>query len=52
VTPEALVMLTTLEETVTASGSERRPLRSPAEIMEIARARENSLSRLLIAYIS
>ena len=45
-------MLTPLEETVTESGGERRPLRSPAEIMEIARARESSLSRLLIAYIS
>ena len=45
-------MPTPLEETVLAFGSERRPLRSPAEIMEIARARESSLSRLLIAYIS
>src|ERR1035437_7646639 len=45
-------MLIPLEETVTESGSERCPLRSPAEIMEIARGRESSLSRLLIAYIS
>ena len=45
-------MLIPLEQTVTVSASERRPLRSPAEIMEIARARESSLSRLLIAYIS
>lgn len=29
-----------------------RPSRSPAEIMEIARAREASLSRLLIAFVS
>ncbi|HEV3483627.1 MAG TPA: NnrS family protein [Candidatus Acidoferrales bacterium] len=45
-------MPTPLEGTVAASGNERRPLRSPAEIMDIARARESSLSRLLIAYIS
>ena len=45
-------MPTELEKTAAASGSERRSLRSPAEIMEIARARESSLSRLLIAYIS
>jgi len=29
-----------------------RPSRSPAEITEIARAREASLSRLLIAFVS
>src|ERR1035437_7580805 len=45
-------MLIPPEETVTASGSERRPSRSPAKTIEIARARESSLSRLLIAYIS
>jgi len=41
-----------LEKPVTVSASERRPMRSPAEVMEIARARENSLSHLLIAFIS
>jgi uncharacterized protein involved in response to NO len=45
-------MLIPLEQAVTVSASERRPRRSPAEVMEIARARESSLSRLLIAYIS
>ena len=41
-----------LEAPVSAAMSERHSSRSPAEIMEIARAREASLSRLLMAYIS
>lgn len=45
-------MLISLEQAVAVPASERRPARSPAEVMEIARARESSLSRLLIAYIS
>ena len=45
-------MLIPLESAVTVPVSERRPMRSPAEIMDIARARERSLSRLLMAYIS
>jgi uncharacterized protein involved in response to NO len=45
-------MLIQPERPVAVSVSERRPMRSPAEVMEIARARESSLSRLLIAYIS
>jgi uncharacterized protein involved in response to NO len=45
-------MSTPPKETVVAPGSDRRPLRSPAEIMDVARARESSLSRLLIAYVS
>jgi hypothetical protein len=45
-------MLIPLEQPVTVLAGERRPMRSPAEIMEIARSRESSLSRLLIAYVS
>ena len=45
-------MLVPLEQPVTVPAGERRPKRSPAEIMDIARARERSLSRLLMAYIS
>jgi uncharacterized protein involved in response to NO len=45
-------MLISLEQPVTVPAGERRPKRSPAEIMDIARARESSLSRLLIAFVS
>jgi uncharacterized protein involved in response to NO len=45
-------MLIPLEQSVTVLAGERRPMRPPAEIMEIARSRESSLSRLLIAYVS
>ncbi len=41
-----------LEISHAASPGERRPAPSPAEIMGIARAREESLSRLLMAFIS
>lgn len=41
-----------LEAPVTAADRGRGPALSPAEIMEAARAREASLSRLLMAYIS
>lgn len=37
---------------VTVPANERRPMRSPVEMMDTARARERSLSRLLMAYIS
>ena len=45
-------MLIPLEQPVSVPAGERRPQRSPAEVMEIARSRESSLSRLLIAYVS
>jgi uncharacterized protein involved in response to NO len=45
-------MLIPLEQPVTVLAGERPPMRSPAEIMEIDRSRESSLSRLLIAYVS
>ncbi len=45
-------MLIPIEQPVTVPAGERRPPRSPAEVMEIARSREISLSRLLIAYVS
>ena len=45
-------MLIPIEQPVTVPAGERRPPRSPAEVMEIARSRESSLSRLLIAYVS
>jgi len=41
-----------LQGPVAAARSERPSSLSPAEIMDIARARESSLSRLLMAYIS
>ena len=41
-----------LEAAVAAGGSGRHSSLSPAEVMEAARAREASLSRLLMAYIS
>jgi len=41
-----------LEAPVVATKSGRQTSLSPAEIMEVARAREASLSRLLMAYIS
>ena len=41
-----------LKAPVAAASSERPSSLSPAEIMDIARAREASLSRLLMAYIS
>ena len=45
-------MSISLEAPVTTAKSERHSSLSPAQIMEIARAREASLSRLLMAYIS
>ena len=45
-------MSISLEAPVIAAGSERHSSLSPAQIMGIARAREASLSRLLMAYIS
>ena len=45
-------MSISLEAPVLAAKSERHSSLSPAQIMEIARAREASLSRLLMAYIS
>jgi uncharacterized protein involved in response to NO len=45
-------MLIPIEQPVTVPAGERRPPRSPAEVMEIARSREISPSRLLIAYVS
>ncbi len=45
-------MSISLEAPVTTTKSERHSSLSPAQIMEIARAREASLSRLLMAYIS
>lgn len=46
-------MPTTTTNTAAAElNSRRSPAQSPAEIMQIARAREESLSRLLMAYIS
>jgi uncharacterized protein involved in response to NO len=41
-----------LEAPVAAATSERRSSLSPAEVMELARAREASLSHLLMAYIT
>jgi len=41
-----------LKAPVAAASSERLSSLSPAEIMDIARVREASLSRLLMAYIS
>lgn len=41
-----------LEAPATTAKSEREPSLSPAQIMEIAREREASLSRLLMAYVS
>lgn len=41
-----------LEAPVAAAKNERRASLSPAEVMDLARAREASLSRLLMAYIS
>jgi len=41
-------MLIPLEQPVTVPAGERRPKRSPAEIMDIVRARERSLSQLLM----
>jgi uncharacterized protein involved in response to NO len=41
-----------LEVPLNGSQTERRPALSPAEVMGIARAREESLSRLLMAFIS
>ena len=41
-----------LKAPVGAASSERPSSLAPAEIVEIARAREASLSRLLMAYIS
>ena len=45
-------MSISLEAPVISAKSERHSSLSPAQIMEIARAREASLSRLLMAYIS
>ena len=45
-------MSISLEAPVITAKSERHSSLSPAQIMEIARAREASLSRLLMAYIS
>jgi uncharacterized protein involved in response to NO len=45
-------MPTPLEAAGTGVNAGCSPSRSPADIMEIARARETSLSRLLMAYIS
>jgi hypothetical protein len=45
-------MSISLEAPVVRAKSERHSSLSPAQIMEIARAREASLSRLLMAYIS
>lgn len=45
-------MSISLEAPVTTTKSERHSSLSPAQIMESARAREASLSRLLMAYIS
>ena len=45
-------MAVSIEERVEAAKSERRASLSPSEIMDIARAREASLSRLLMAFIS
>ena len=45
-------MSISLEAPVTTAKSERHSSLSPAQIMDIARAREASLSRLLMAYIS
>jgi hypothetical protein len=45
-------MSISLEAPVLGAKSERHSSLSPAQIMEIARAREASLSRLLMAYIS
>ena len=45
-------MSVSVEISQAASPGERRPAPSPAEIMGIARAREESLSRLLMAFIS
>ena len=45
-------MSISLEAPMTTTKSERHSSLSPAQIMEIARAREASLSRLLMAYIS
>lgn len=45
-------MSISLEAPVTTIKTERHSSLSPAQIMEIARAREASLSRLLMAYIS
>src|SRR6202166_4853937 len=45
-------MSISLEAPAITAKSERHPSLSPAQIMEIARAREASLSRLLMAYIS
>ena len=45
-------MSISLEAPVTTTKSERHSSLSPAQIMEVARAREASLSRLLMVYIS
>ena len=45
-------MSISLEAPVTTANSERHSSLSPAQIMDIARAREASLSRLLMAYVS
>jgi uncharacterized protein involved in response to NO len=45
-------MASTIRENSIPSISEPRSSRPPAEVMEIARARETALSRLLMAYIS
>src|ERR1700688_1369240 len=45
-------MSISLEAPAITAKSERHPSLSPAQIMEIARAREGSLSRLLMAYVS